>query len=113
MTGTVAYILAKKAVTSALTGIKNIKLQGNQIIFELNDGTQLTTTIPLPKDGVDGKDGKDGLNGKDGKDGLSVTNIEINENNHLICTLSNGQAIDAGELPSGNDNAVASIEITD
>lgn len=51
------------------------------------------------KDGLDGKDGQDGADGKDGEDGLSIVKVEI-KNNHLICTLSDGSTIDAGEMPT-------------
>lgn len=82
MTGLVAYILARKIALSAVSGIKNIKLSPTgQLIFEFNDGNSATWQIPLPKDGV------------------SVTNIQIDNNNHLICTLSDGTTIDAGALP--------------
>lgn len=83
MTGTLAYILAKKKITSALSGISNITLNGNQIVFQLKDGTQLSMYIPIPADGI------------------SITKVEINTQNHLICTLSDGSTLDAGEIPGG------------
>lgn len=51
------------------------------------------------KDGRDGKDGKDGEDGKHGDDGVSVTDVEIALDNHLVVTLSDGTEVDAGELP--------------
>jgi hypothetical protein len=56
------------------------------------------------KDGKDGlsiagKDGKDGKNGQDGKDGISVSDASVAADGHLVFTLSNGNEIDAGELP--------------
>jgi hypothetical protein len=54
------------------------------------------------KDGRDGKDGKDGEDGKHGDDGVSVTDVEIALDNHLVVTLSDGNQIDAGELPDGS-----------
>ena len=53
------------------------------------------------KDGVDGKDGAQGQDGQNGVDGISVQNVAI-ENNHLMVTLSNGQVLDAGEMPAGS-----------
>lgn len=38
---------------------------------------------------------------QDGKDGLSITNIQIDANKHLICTMSDNTVIDAGEIPGG------------
>lgn len=43
-------------------------------------------TFPKPADGLDGIDG------------TSITNVEINNKNHLIVTLSDGNTIDAGEI---------------
>lgn len=36
--------------------------------------------------------------GLDGKDGVSIIKMEINENNHLITTMSDGAVIDAGKI---------------
>lgn len=89
MTGTVAYILAKKIALGAVSGIKGLTFNDNQIIFNFNDGSQATMTVPLPKDGEPGADGKDGV---------SLADMKFNEDGHLICTLSDGTEIDAGEL---------------
>lgn len=43
--------------------------------------------------------GKDGEPGKDGKNGVSITTVSINKNKHLICGMSDGNEIDAGEVP--------------
>lgn len=40
------------------------------------------------------------------KDGISITAVSIDENNHLICTMSDGSTIDAGELPGGNGGGI-------
>jgi hypothetical protein len=79
----VSYALAKKAeriATSAATGIDSITLVGTQLVIKFVDGSSTTLDIPLPSDGI------------------SITNVAINNYNHLICTLSNGQTIDAGEI---------------
>ena len=34
--------------------------------------------------------------------GVSISNMYIDENNHLICELSDGTIIDAGEIPTTN-----------
>lgn len=86
MTGTVAYILSKKLAMGIASGISNVSLKGNTIIFQFKDGTQGSIAIPMPQDG------------EDGKDGVSIADIKFNDKNHLICTLSDGTTIDAGEL---------------
>ena len=37
---------------------------------------------------------------KDGVAGISITNVNISATNHLICTMSDGSKIDAGEFPT-------------
>jgi len=50
--------------------------------------------------GPAGQDGKDGTNGTNGTDGISVTNVQVNDQCHLIVTLSNDSTIDAGQVCS-------------
>ena len=50
------------------------------------------------KDGVDGKDGKDGKDGVDGEDGVSVVDADVDFDNKLRLTLSDGSIIDAGSI---------------
>lgn len=53
------------------------------------------------RDGVNGKDGRNGVDGKDGidgADGTSITDVELDFDNHLRVTLSNGTVLDAGEI---------------
>ena len=50
------------------------------------------------KDGKDGRPGRDGKDGEDGQDGVSVVSVEVDFDNHLVTTLSNGKIIDAGSV---------------
>ena len=59
--------------------------------------------------GKDGKDGKIGNDGKDGKDGVSVVDAEVAADDHLVFKLSNGNIIDAGELPSAGNRSTQHI----
>lgn len=87
MTAIEAYILSKKIALGAVSGIQNITLSPTgQLIFQFKDGSSATWQIPLPQDG---------------QDGLSITDVKIDDDNHLICTLSDGSTVDAGELPGG------------
>lgn len=49
-----------------------------------------------------------GVDGTNGQDGVSITGATIDASNHLILTLSDGNTIDAGEIPtaSGFENYV-------
>jgi hypothetical protein len=57
--------------------------------------------------GPQGLQGPEGPEGNRGMSGVSVSNVVIDENNHLIVTLSNNQTIDAGELPAGEGGGSA------
>lgn len=107
MTGIVAYILAKKIALGAVSGIAGITLNGNQLVFQFKDGSSASMTIPLPKDG---QDGVPGIDGKDGQDGLSIVKVEIDANNHLICTMSDNSTIDAGELPDSSGGGLIQVK---
>lgn len=56
---------------------------------------------PKGKDGRDGKDGKAGKDGRDGvngEDGVSVVDADVDFDNKLRLTLSDGTIIDAGDI---------------
>ena len=66
--------------------------------------------------GVDGKSGRNGDDGKDGTDGVSVVDVEIDFDNHLRVTLSDGRVIDAGEVKtdgSGDKVFISTAPSTD
>ncbi len=107
------YAILLKLINGISSGVSSVNVSGTTLTFYFTNGTSQSMTFPAPENGKDGADGKDGVNGKDGKDGkdgekgadgkngTSITSIKINGSNHLICTLSDGSVIDAGELPSG------------
>lgn len=76
----VTYALCKKIASGAVSGIKDLRVEGTTLYIETNDGNVLEMVFPTPKDGV------------------SITDIEI-VNKHLICTMSDESTIDAGEMP--------------
>lgn len=45
----ITYALAKKLCKSALSGVKNYRVDGLNLIINLNDGNSLTMTFPVPK----------------------------------------------------------------
>ena len=51
--------------------------------------------------GPQGPTGATGPQGPTGPTGVSITNVTIDENQHLIVTLSDGSSIDAGSVSSG------------
>ena len=78
----VTYALLNKKIKGLKSGVKSASVQGHSIIFELNDGSTQTMTFDQPADGI------------------SITDVDINADKHLICTMSNGTSIDAGEIPT-------------
>lgn len=66
-------------------GSKTIYVDGTQ-----SDGTSYETNFNLPA-------------GQDGAQGVSITGASIDGNNHLILTLSDGNTIDAGALPTPSE----------
>ena len=77
----ITLALAKKFATKVAAGFSNVEIDGLDIIFTLNDGSQVTLTVPEPADGV------------------SVVDMNIDDDGSLICTMSDGTTIDAGGVP--------------
>ena len=60
--------------------------------------------------GPQGPIGPQGPEGLKGEKGISVDSVAI-EDNHLMVTLSNGEVLDAGEMPAGSGGGVDSEEV--
>lgn len=90
------YALTKKIAESAVSGVESMSVDGTTLNIKTKDGNELKMVFPTPKDGIDGKDGEPGSNG------ISIVNVEITEEGHLECTLSNGEVIDAGIVSVNN-----------
>ena len=104
-----AYALSKsftnnsiKGITGALAG-KNCTIKSatkadsvTTVVFAwtADDGTEKTTSIQV-------NDGAKGEIGDRGDIGVSIDNVTINANSHLIVTLSDGSTIDAGLIQGG------------
>lgn len=78
----VTYALLKKQIKGLTSGVKSASVQGTSIVFTMNDGSKQTITFPTPADGI------------------SVTDVSIDTDKHLICTMSDGTTLDAGEVPN-------------
>lgn len=77
----ISYVLSKRIAEGAVSGVAGMSVDGQTLNIECNDGTHLEMVFPTPADGA------------------SITDVEIVSNGHLICTLSNGDTIDAGKVP--------------
>lgn len=94
MTAIQAYILAKKFAQSAVSGVTNVTFDGDQLVFELADGTSFNVSVPIPEDGV------------------SITDVKIQEG-HLICTMSDKTTIDAGEISGSSGSNIIQVSSYD
>ena len=78
----VTYALLNKKIKGLASGVKSATVQGTSIVFTMNDGSKQTITFPTPADGV------------------SITDVDINADKHLIVKLSDNRTIDAGLVPT-------------
>lgn len=76
------YALLNKRIKSAVSGIDSYVIEGTNLIFKFKDGTSATMHFPVPKDGV------------------SITDVQLDDNGHLICILSDSTTLDAGKIPT-------------
>lgn len=78
----ISYVLSKRIAEGAVSGVREMSVDGQTLNIECNDGTHLEMNFPTPADGA------------------SIVDVDITAQKHLICTLSNGNTIDAGEVPT-------------
>ena len=58
MLDVITYALLRKQIASAASGISDIRSEGNDLIFVLPDGREIT--VPMPATGVQGAEVRDG-----------------------------------------------------
>ena len=78
----ITYALSKKIAAHASSGVQSMSINGQTLIINTKDGGVLTMTFPTPKDGV------------------SVTDIDINANNQIVFTMSDGTEFISGKIPT-------------
>ncbi|MEE3484609.1 MAG: hypothetical protein VZQ98_09850 [Bacteroidales bacterium] len=78
----ISYVLSKRIAEGAVSGVRGMSVDGQTLNIECNDGTHLEMNFPTPADGA------------------SIVDVDITAQKHLICTLSDGNTIDAGEVPT-------------
>lgn len=76
------YALLNKKIKGLTSGIQGASISGTTITFTMADGTKETMTFPTPADGI------------------SITDIDVNTDKHLIVTFSDGNTVDAGKIPT-------------
>lgn len=78
----VTYALLNKKIKGLTSGIQGASISGTTITFTMADGTKEIMTFPTPADGV------------------SITDVDVDTDKHLIITLSDGNTVDAGLVPT-------------
>lgn len=81
-----------------------------KLVWTNSAGKQQTTSVTIQK-GSKGDRGLQGDTGEKGDSGISVSSVHINSDNHLICILSDGTEVDAGEIKT-KEVAISSTDIT-
>lgn len=82
-------------IVSAIWSIEDPITHDTTIYIDVldNEGTSTINTMVIPA----------GATGQNGADGVSITGATIDASNHLILTLSDGNTIDAGALPTPSE----------
>ena len=78
----ITYALSKKIAAHALSGVQSMSVNGQTLTINTKDSGVLTMTFPTPKDGV------------------SVTDIDVNANNQIVFTMSDGTEFISGRIPT-------------
>ena len=78
----ITYALSKKIAAHAVSGVQSMSVSGQTLTINTKDSGVLTMTFPTPKDGV------------------SVTDIDVNANNQIVFTMSDGSEIISGKIPT-------------
>ena len=79
---TITYALCKKAAASAVSGVKSMSVDGQTLIINTKDSGVLKMVFPTPSNGV------------------SVTDIDVNDKNQIVFTMSDGTKITSGVIPT-------------
>ena len=78
----ITYALSKKIAAHALSGVQSMSINGQTLIINTKDSGVLTITFPTPKDGV------------------SVTDIDVNADNQIVFTMSDGSEFISRKIPT-------------
>ena len=78
----ITYALSKKITAHAVSGVQSMSVSGQTLTINTKDSGVLTMTFPTPKDGV------------------SVMDIDVNANNQIVFTMSDGTEFISGKIPT-------------
>lgn len=95
MDGITAYALSKKVAASAVSGVQSMSVSGQTLTINTKDSGVLTMTFPTPSDG------------------RSVTDIDVNANNQIVFTMSDGTEFISGKIPTVKGDKGDSFKYSD
>lgn len=78
----ISYALSKKIAEHAVSGVNSMSVEGQKLIINTKDSGVLEMVFPTPKDGV------------------SISNIDVNANNEIVFTMSDGTEHISGKIPT-------------
>ena len=96
LNGKQAYAIAKKYTNDTVIGLGGIK--GKNCIIQSAIKTNGITDVIFQWTADNDVVQTTSIQVADGQDDIAITNVDVNEFNHLICMLSDGTIIDAGEI---------------
>ena len=91
----ISYALSKKIAEHAVSGVQSMSVSGQTLIINTKDSGVLTMTFPTPKDGI------------------SVTDIDVNANNQIVFTMSDGSEFISEKIPTVKGDPGFSPTITE
>lgn len=109
----VTYAAARKFVEETAVGLGAVK-GAPCTISKIEEDTDGNTVITFSWKGTDGTIKTSVATIKKGIDAASIVSVVINEDNHLIVTLSDGTELDGGEFLGGStlkEDLTATVEI--
>ncbi|MBQ7661045.1 MAG: S-layer homology domain-containing protein, partial [Clostridia bacterium] len=68
------------------------------LIITLTSGEQINAGLVRGKDGQDGRNGSSGSKGAPGEDGVGIQSVSLDDDGHLIVTLTDGKINDVGAI---------------
>lgn len=77
----ITLALCKKLAAGAVSGIASLEVNGTTLTITTKDGQKVDMVFPTPEDG------------------LAVSDMYINEKREMICIMSDGTEVNAGEVP--------------
>lgn len=108
MNGVIALKKARDYTDSVANSLGSLK--GAPCTIKSSNKVDDETTIVFEWEGTNGATETSQIVVFDGEDGASITNMTIDTDRNLICTLSDGNTINAGQIPTVSGEVETLVE---